>query len=96
MLDDEMFADLFEGELTAEEVSDLRRALVARLAALQRARERGEPIVVDSEEIDNLRRALSILQEEELIAQFVEAGLQASVRRRRILDALGEGEEEGG
>lgn len=93
MRDDELFEAAFEGELTADRVRDLREALQRRLAQIRAARERGELIDADWADLEALERKLAVLREEELIAGFVEDGLEATVRRAEILRRLGEGEQ---
>lgn len=84
---DELFDLLCESELRAGELTELRRALEARLEGIRRARRDGELVPADLAE---LRQHLQVLREEELIAEFIERGLKASKKREEILAELGQ------
>jgi len=81
-----------DGELRADEVRDLRAALEQRLARFRAAQAGGEalPAGVD---LTLCEQQLAVLREEEAIAQFVEEGLIAGLRRAEILAQLREIED---
>jgi len=85
---EEIIEQLFEGELTAEEIRQLRQALETRAA--QQAEEIAEGKVDPAApEIrlrqETLQAQLATLREEEIIAAFVEQSLQASLTKEEIL-----------
>ena len=85
--EDELFDDLFADEVRHEQVADMRDALEKRLAAA-----RAGKLPLSAEEMAELERNLTILRQEEVIAEFVEESLRQAVLRRQLLDALNEGE----
>ncbi|MCC7493054.1 MAG: hypothetical protein IT204_11920 [Fimbriimonadaceae bacterium] len=87
---DELVTAVFDGELTAAEVRDLRRALEQRVARTAVARQRGEPVDAQWTDSAELREQLAVLREEEAIAGFIEQALAASWARQQILDRLAE------
>ena len=92
-MDNELFEQAFDGELRAEDIQALREALQKRMVQLQAAQQRGELVDADWTDASRLSELLSVLREEELIAEFVEDGLTASLRRAEMLKQLGEGDE---
>ncbi len=87
-----IFEAVCDGELRAEEVRDLRAALAHRISRLRDAQAAGDalPAGVDLALLD---QQLAVLREEEMIAQFVEEGLTAGLRRAEILAQLREIED---
>ncbi|MBI2300624.1 MAG: hypothetical protein HYU66_17080 [Armatimonadetes bacterium] len=88
---DEMFEQVYEGELRAEEMTDLREALERRLEGLRREQQPGEDA---DEHLEAMAHQLAVLREEELVAEFIERALSASLSREEILKRLGEREDE--
>jgi len=88
--------ELFGDELTAEEIQALREALQRRIDQVRKLQAEGQ--LVDADWTDDVRLAeqLAVLRQEELIAEFVEDGLIATVRRAEMLSDLGEGDETAG
>jgi hypothetical protein len=89
--EDRLFEELFTDELRHEQVQDMRDALEKRLAAAREGK-----LELSAEERAELERHLTILRQEEAIADFVEESLRAAVRRRQMLDSIDEGEGGGG
>ncbi|HIE53064.1 MAG TPA: hypothetical protein EYP85_15035 [Armatimonadetes bacterium] len=89
-----LMRELFPGELTAAEWRMLREALTTRL---DRLREQTQEEKVDPEwvrqELAILREQIAALREEELIAEFVEMALRATLAQEELRRGL---EEEGG
>lgn len=90
---DDLFDEACAGELRADEVQALREALEQRIAQIRRLRAAGQLVDADWTDEERLAAQLAVLREEELIAEFVEDGLQATVRRAEMLSELGEGDD---
>jgi hypothetical protein len=85
---EELIEQWFEGELTAQELRELREALETRLD--QQAEEIAEGLVdPDSPEMrlrqETLQAQLETLRQEEFIARFVEESLRALLTEEEIL-----------
>ncbi len=91
--DDEVFDEVFEDELRAEDVQALREALERRIAQLGKLRAEGQLVDADWTDAQRLAEQLAVLREEELIAEFVEDGLRATLQRAEMMKELGEGDE---
>jgi hypothetical protein len=87
---DELYDLVFEGELGSAQLSDLIDALERRAAGLEQARRRGDVTAGQAAELDEVAEQLGVLREEVLVAEFIERGLAASLRREQILAALAE------
>jgi hypothetical protein len=88
--------ELFGDELTAEEIQALREALERRIAQIGKQRAAGQLVDADWTDEARLAEQLAVLRQEELIADFVEDGIIATVRRAEMLSELGEGDETAG
>lgn len=83
-----LFEDLFGEELRADDLRLLRHALTTRLGQLRAAHARGEATAEQVAELEQAAEKLTALREEEIIAAFVEEGVETTIRRQRLLDLL--------
>lgn len=83
-------AELFDGELTADDAEALVAALIARQERIEAACRRGEAAPEHREELSAIDAYLEVLREEAHIARFVEDALSATLRRRSVLAQAGE------
>ncbi len=78
----------------AEKWRQWRRALEERLHRLEEMQRRGEPLPESTTDLEELRRYVAILREEEIIAQFVEDQIRFVLAKAMIRDqTAGEAEE---
>ena len=71
----DLFEQLFAGELPASRVKELREAVRLRLEGLRRARETGQLPPTAEAELAELEQVLAVLDDEVVIAEFVESSL---------------------